>query len=481
MTTKTAITVIPGDGVGMEVVTAAMRVMEAANASVEWEICDAGKKVFERGIATGVPQETLVSLSRTHVALKGPLETPIGYGGKSANVTLRKMFETYGNLRPVKELPGVITPFSGRGIDLVVVRENVEDLYAGIEHMQTADVAQCLKLVSRKGCEKIVRLAFEVARAEGRKSVHCCTKANIMKMTEGLLKQVFEEISPEYPEIMPYQILVDNCAHQLVRRPEQFEVIVTTNMNGDILSDLTSGLVGGLGLAASSNIGSDIAIFEAVHGSAPDIAGKNIVNPIAIILSSVLMLNHIGQTEVANAIEHAVFCTLERGIMTSDLAPQGNGVGTKEFTEAVVKNLGIRSIRWSTREAKPIQLTPAHSPVVTKKTSEYQIIGADIFIESGLEPQELGSGLEALITEEPLRLKMMSNRGTKVYPTTSIEPDCVDHYRCRFVFKAGIEGDESMILKLLQTIGIKYRWMHVELLRYFDGKKGYTLAQGEEE
>ena len=263
------VTLIPGDGVGPEITKATCQILEAAGAAIEWEVCEAGSVVFKKGLSTGAPKETIDSIQRNRVALKGPLETPVGYGEKSANVTLRKLFETYGNIRPVKEMPGVITPYLGRGIDLVIVRENIEDLYAGIEHSQTPNVAQCLKLISRQGCEKIARLAFEFAKSENRKKVHCATKANIMKLTEGLLKRTFEEVAKDYPDIESHHIIVDNCAHQLVKKPEQFDVIVMTNMNGDILSDLSSALVGGLGFAPSGNIGDHCAIFEAVHGSAP--------------------------------------------------------------------------------------------------------------------------------------------------------------------------------------------------------------------
>src|SRR5918912_1607369 len=287
---KTLVTVIPGDGIGPECVRSAQRIVEASGADLEWEERLAGAEVFRQGLPSGVPPETIESIARTRVVLKGPLETPVGYGEKSANVTLRKLFETYANVRPVRELPGVRTPHSGRGIDLVVVRENVEDLYAGIEHMQTPGVAEALKLISRKGCEKIVRFAFELARAEGRDTVHCATKANIMKLSEGLLKRTFEEIAPEYPDIQANHIIVDNCAHQLVKRPEQFDVIVTTNMNGDILSDESSALIGGLGFAPSANIGTDVAIFEAVHGSAPKYAGKDVINPTAVIGAAGLVL-----------------------------------------------------------------------------------------------------------------------------------------------------------------------------------------------
>ena len=334
------VTLIPGDGIGPEVVAAAQRIIEAAGARIEWEERQAGASVFLQGLATGVPEETIASIRKTRVVLKGPLETPVGFGEKSANVTLRKLFETYGNIRPARELPGIATPYSGRGVDLVIVRENVEDLYAGIEHMQTPGVAQCLKLISRKGCEKIVRLAFELARAEGRTLVHCATKSNIMKLTEGLLKRTFEEIAPEYPDIEAQHIIIDNCAHQLVKRPEQFDVIVTTNMNGDIISDLSSALVGGLGFAPSANLGADVAIFEAVHGSAPKYAGKNVINPTALVLSAVMMLRHLGEFDAAATIEEALLASLEQGKTTRDIAgDEGGALSTTAFTEAVCERL----------------------------------------------------------------------------------------------------------------------------------------------
>src|SRR5260221_10573742 len=234
----TPVTLMHGDGIGREVVAAAQRIVDASGAPIRWDERQAGAEVFKQGLPSGVPQETIDSISETRVVLKGPLETPVGFGEKSANVTLRKLFETYANIRPIREFPGVQTPYSGRDIDLVIVRENVEDLYAGIEYMQTPNAAECLKLITRRGCEKIIRYAFELARAENRKMVHCATKANIMKLTEGLMKKVFEEVAKEYSDIESYHIIVDNCAHQLVRFPERFDVIVTTNMNGDILSDL---------------------------------------------------------------------------------------------------------------------------------------------------------------------------------------------------------------------------------------------------
>jgi len=473
------VTLIPGDGVGPEVVASARRLIEAAGVAIAWEERAAGASVFRQGVPSGVPPETIAAIAETRVVLKGPLETPVGFGEKSANVTLRKLFETYANVRPVRELPGVPTPFSGRGVDLVVVRENVEDLYAGIEHMQTPGVAQCLKLISHKGCEKIVRFAFELARAEGRERVHCATKSNIMKLTEGLLQRVFFEIAPEYPEIAAEHIIVDNCAHQLVKRPEQFDVIVTTNLNGDILSDLASGLVGGLGFAPSANVGDGVAIFEAVHGSAPKHAGKDVINPTAMILSAVLMLRHLGEFRAATAIEEATLLTLADGVSTRDVAGEA-GVSTTAFTEAVVANLGRASERAPRRAYRPVKLPVVSPSPVAVVPAERRVVGVDVFVESALSAAALGEELERLAAGSPLRLKMISNRGTKLYPATGAMTDTVDHWRCRFLGRDGGAVDDAALLDLVGRVGAELRWMHVEKLQEFDGEDGYTRAQGED-
>lgn len=473
------VTAIHGDGIGREVIGAAQRIIEAAGVKLAWEEREAGAEVFRRGLATGVPQETIDSIQETRVVLKGPLETPVGYGEKSANVTLRKLFETYGNIRPVRELPGVPTPFTGRNIDLVVVRENVEDLYAGIEHQQTPSVAQCLKIMSRKGCEKVVRLAFEVARAEGRRSVHCATKANIMKLTEGLLKRTFEEVAQEYPDIQARHILVDNCAHQLVRAPEQFEVIVTSNMNGDILSDLTSGLIGGLGFAPGANIGQDVAIFEAVHGTAPTIAGKDLANPTAVLLSAVMMLRHLDEHVAAQQVEEALLVALEKGYYTTDVRAEGS-VGTRRFAEAVIACLGERPKQWKVREHRQLQLPQVPAERMEVVPQQRRVRGVDIFVESKLQPGPLGRSLEELCGPTVLKLKMISNRGTRVYPETGTPTDCVDHYRCRFVLKEQGDLTDAQLMDLLQRVAAQHRWMHVEKLQELDGKLAYTLAQGED-
>jgi isocitrate dehydrogenase len=474
------VTVIAGDGIGPEVTAATRKIIDATGVKIAWEEHEAGAEVFKRGLPSGVPPETIASIRETRVALKGPLETPIGFGEKSANVTLRKLFETYANLRPVRELPGVKTPFTGRGIDLVVVRENVEDLYAGIEHMQTPGVAQCLKLMSKKGCERIVRVAFEVAVAEGRKRVHCATKANIMKLTEGLLKRTFEEVAKEYPQIDAQHIIIDNCAHQLARFPEQFEVIVTSNMNGDILSDLTSGLVGGLGFAPGANLGDEVAIFEAVHGSAPKYAGKNVINPSAVLLSGTMMLRHLDEFAAAQAIENALIVTLEQGIYTRDVLQQGS-VSTTAFTDAVIGNLGKRSEKWSTRDYKALQIKALDAARDYVRPARRRTLGADIFVEAPIAPDALGASLEALAEGSPLRLKMISNRGTKVYPSMGGTTDCVDHWRCRFVLRDDAGSlEDAALLGLLAKVAAKHRWMHVEKLEELDGALGFTRAQGED-
>ncbi len=477
---KKRVTLIEGDGIGPEVIGAARRVLDAAGAPLAWEVREAGARVFKAGLSTGVPEDTLTSIRETRVALKGPLETPVGYGEKSANVTLRKLFETYANVRPIRELPGVPTPFSGKGVDLVVVRENVEDLYAGIEHMQTPGVAQCLKLMSKKGCERIVRLAFEVAVAEGRRSVHCATKANIMKLTEGLMKRTFEEVAREYPAIQAHHVIVDNCAHQLVRNPEAFEVIVTSNMNGDILSDLTSGLVGGLGFAPGANLGDGVAIFEAVHGSAPNIAGKDVANPTAVLMSATLMLRHLDEFALAQAVENALVVTLEQGVCTQDVARDG-AVSTRAFADRVIANLGRRPEKWRTRDHRQLQVKPLEPRRDYVRPKVRTWTGVDIFLESALSPEELGPKVEALVEGWPLRLKMISNRGTRVYPLSGAATGCVDHWRCRFLLREGAAPlDDALVLALLAKIGVEHRWMHVEKLESHDGVAGYTKAQGEE-
>jgi len=482
------VTLIPGDGVGPEITAATRRVIEATGVAIEWEEAIAGEAVFRAGDSSGVPQETADSIAHTGVALKGPLATPVGFGEKSANVTLRKLFETYANLRPARQIPGVPTRYDGEGIDFIVVRENIEDLYAGVEYMDSRDVAVAMKIISRRGSEKIIRYAFELARREGRKKVTCATKSNILKLSEGLFQRVFEEMVPEYPEIEPQHLIIDNVAHQMVKDPAQFDVIVTTNLAGDIISDLASGLVGGLGFAASGNFGDTAAIFEAVHGSAPKYAGKNVINPSALILSSVLMLKHLGEAEAAQKIEDAVFVTLEEGhSVTLDVARQAGNVeastSTSGFADSIIENLGrAPSIRYPVKSDGAPAVAPDPKPRWDARPAivgTTELVGVDIFTEHDADAATTGQALEAVAGPD-FKLQFVSARGTLVYPATNSNIDTVGWWRCRFVAAAdGVAVTDSAILALIERVGAVMPWMHIQKLRLFEGEEGFTRAQGQ--
>ncbi len=474
----TKVTAIAGDGIGPEVMRATQQILAAAGARLAWEDAMAGAEAFKKGISSGAPQDTLDSIARNGVALKGPLETPVGYGEKSANVTLRKIFEMYGNIRPVRELPGIRTPFTGRGIDFVVVRENVEDVYAGVEHMQTPGVAQTLKLITEVGCERIVRLAAALAVAEGRKKVTVSTKANIMKFTEGMMKRVGEAVLKDYPSLTHEHMIVDNCAHQMVIRPEQFDVTVMTNMNGDILSDLAAGLVGGLGVAPSANLGDQVAMFEAVHGSAPQIAGKGLANPTALLLSAVMMLRHIGDFATAAKVEHALYVTLEEGQdLTGDIAPAGQGGSTGAYVDRVIANLGRLSDNVPQREYRPIAMTTWPAVTWYRAATTRELVGVDIFVESERDPRAIGITLRAATEGSAFALDMISSRGAQVWPDLGGNTFLVDHFRARFLFKEPPKGDAvAEITDLLTRIGRQHRWMHIEKLQRFDGADAYSKA-----
>ena len=331
---KHRITLIPGDGIGPEVTGAAQKVLEAAGAKIEWETVEAGNNAIEK-YGTPLPDAVLESVRRNKVALKGPVTTPIGKGFASVNVTLRKQLNLYANVRPVSSKFGISERFLH--VDMVIVRENTEDVYSGLEQDIAPGVAQCLKIITRDASERIARFAFDYASKHGRKKVHAVHKANIMKKSDGLFLNSCREIAGNYPEIEYREIIVDNCAMQMVMRPEQFDVLVLTNLYGDIISDLGSGLVGGLGLVPGANYGKDIAVFEAVHGSAPDIAGKNMANPLAVILSAEQMMRYLGEDAVANRIKHAVIVLLtEEEHLTPDMGGQST---TTELTEALMREV----------------------------------------------------------------------------------------------------------------------------------------------
>jgi isocitrate dehydrogenase len=479
---KTPITVAHGDGIGPEIMNATLHIIQEAGARIDIEEIEIGEKVYLRGLSAGIENESWESLRRTKVFLKAPITTPQGGGFKSLNVTTRKALGLYANIRPcVAYHPYVDTKHPK--MNLVIVRENEEDLYAGIEHQQTDEVIQCLKLISRPGCEKIVRYAFDYAKAYGRKKVTCFTKDNIMKLTDGLFHKVFEEIGEEYPEIEKEHWIVDIGAAKMADTPELFDVIVLPNLYGDILSDVAAQIAGSVGLAGSANIGDHCAMFEAIHGSAPRRAGQNLANPSGLLLGAVQMLQHIQQNDVAERVHNAWLRTLEDGVHTYDIFAEGvskEKVGTKEFAQAVVKRLGQ-----SPEKLTPVKYTGTNHTVSTSKPKVHapmkkDLLGVDVFLHwrEG-SPDDLGNILTQL-TGDALTLKMISNRGTKVWPDGMAETFCTDHWRCRFLGKDGATISHKQVIDLLQRVADKgLDFIKTEHLVAFDGQKAYSMGQGE--
>lgn len=484
MSEKTPITVAHGDGIGPEIMDATLLILREAGARITTEAIEIGEKVYLSGNTAGIAPSAWESLRRTRVFLKAPITTPQGGGFKSLNVTTRKTLGLYANVRPcIAYHPFVRTLHPG--MDVVIVRENEEDLYAGIEHRQTEDVMQCLKLITRPGCERIVRYAFEYARRNGRKKVTCFTKDNIMKLTDGLFHKVFDEIAAEYPDIANEHWIVDIGAAKLADTPEAFDVIVLPNLYGDILSDVAAQIAGSVGLAGSANIGARCAMFEAIHGSAPRRAGQNLANPSGLLLGSVMMLVHIGQLDVAERVHNGWLRTIEDGVHTYDIFTEGvsaEKVGTKEFARAVVARLGkspekLKAARYASAPGQKAASRPAKKRTPAKK----ETVGVDVFLDwtSG-SPEELGEKLRAL-GGDGVRLAMISNRGVKVWPEGVPETLCSDHWRCRFVGDSGSGPlTHAQIVRLLERVAAAgFDFIKTENLCTFDGERGYSLAQGE--
>jgi isocitrate dehydrogenase len=478
---KTTITVSYGDGIGPEIMKATLRILEAAGALLDIEEISVGEQVYRSGISTGISEEAWDSIRKNKLFLKGPITTPQGGGYKSLNVTLRKTLGLFANVRPCKSYyPFIYTRHPD--MDVVVVRENEEDLYAGIEHQQTQEVVQCLKLITRPGCERIIRYAFEFARSQGRKKVTCLSKDNIMKQTDGLFHKVFEEIAPQYPDIKSEHLIVDIGAALVADTPERFDVVVMPNLYGDIVSDITGQISGSVGLGGSANIGSTCAMFEAIHGSAPDLAGKDIANPSGLIQAAVMMLNHIGQFDVAGKVQNAWLKTLEDGIHTADIHRKNRSkklVGTQEFAQAVIDNLGKQPEYLSPIDHsgfEPVQL-PEYQ---RKKKAEKLLKGVDVFVDwRGKDPDDLAIKLQML--ENPvLKLNMITNRGVKVWPGGFEETFCTDHWRCRYVGTEGVQIRKEDIIEILQkAVFSKVDIIKTENLYEFDGVRGYSLGQGQ--
>lgn len=474
------VTVAKGDGIGPEIMDACVRVLDASGAKISWEEIEIGEKLYLSGVSSGIRPESWSSLRRTKVFYKAPITTPQGGGVKSLNVTVRKTFGLFANIRPCFSLaPFVDTRFPN--MDVVIIRENEEDLYAGIEHRQTADVYQCLKLITRPGTERIVRYAFEFARKNGRKKVSCFTKDNIMKLTDGLFHKIFDEIAAEYPDIQNEHWIVDIGSAKLADNPEQFDVVVLPNLYGDILSDVAAEIAGSVGLAGSANIGQDLAMFEAIHGSAPRRAGQNVANPSGLLMGGVMMLQHLGEAEAAERVRMAWLKTIEDGVHTYDIHDEATSkqkVGTKEFADAIIARMGETPVRLAQRGRGGAW--PSLPVLKERPKPKKELLGVDIFLDwSAGSAQQLGEAISA-VAVEPFKLAMITNRGVKVYPDGAPETFCVDHWRCRFMLANGIKGSAPLTAELMMRIAqAGFDVVKTEGLYTFDGEPGFSLGQGQ--
>ncbi|MBD3167608.1 NADP-dependent isocitrate dehydrogenase [bacterium] len=484
MAEATPISMARGDGIGPEIMDVTLEILEAAGADLDIEEIEIGEKVYKAGHTAGITEQAWDSLRRTKVFLKAPITTPRGGGYKSLNVTVRKTLGLFANVRPcVSYYPFIETHHPH--MDVVIIRENEEDLYAGIEHRQTRQVTQCLKLITRPGSEKIIRYAFAYARRNNRKRITAMVKDNIMKITDGMFVRLFHEIAEEYPDIEADTMIVDIGAARLADTPDRFDVIVTPNLYGDILSDIAAQVSGSIGLGPSANIGEKVSMFEAIHGSAPDIAGQNIANPSGLILAAVMMLRHIGQGDVAERIHNAWLVTIEEGIHKHDIYREGvsrERVGTKQFGRAVIGHLGKTPKILPGRDYSKSAGSAFKMPERTRREPEQKdLVGVDVFIDDpDTTPDELAGRLLQHVQSETLRLKMITNRGVKVWPEGMPETFSTDHWRCRFQQPEGRTVTHKDILEILsncEEAGIDF--IKTEGLYTFNGEPGYSLGQGQ--
>ena len=481
------IAVAKGDGIGPEIMEAVLSIFDANQVPLEYEVVEMGKWVFDKGYSNGMTKEAQETIENLGILFKGPMETPKGKGVKSVNVTARKTWNTYANKRVFQTLHGVDTVFSKANIpiDLTIVRENIEDTYGGIEHMLTHDVALSRRFITRPGSLQVIKYAFEMAKKKGTKRITCGHKANIMKLTDGLFLECFYEVAKEYPELKADDVIVDDLCMKLVTRPDLFDVVVLTNLQGDIVSDLCAGLVGGLGFAPSANIGDHISIFEAVHGTAPDIAGKNIANPTALLLSGISMLRHLGLMENAAIIENALLYTLESGVHTGDFGDKNiPALNTTEFAETIVKNFGqvprvnAKPILPNMPKTTTLFRLEKNAMMISKEMEDEQIVGVDMFIESAEQPNliaqkcELHGGLK-------FKLVNISNRGTQVWPTGSVYTNLVNQYNVRFESLDGKPLNQQDISGLYVSLSGDFKICSTELLNSWENQRAYSLAQGQ--
>lgn len=483
----TKIAVANGDGIGPEIMDAVLTIFKAAQLPLEFVFVDMGKWVFDKGYSNGMTPEAQQVIESLGILFKGPMETPKGKGVKSVNVTARKTWNTYANKRTFQTLHGVDTVFSKAGIpiDITIVRENIEDTYGGIEHMLTHDVALSRRFITRPGSEQVIRYAFEMAKKKGARRISCGHKANIMKLTDGLFLEVFYEVAKEYPELNADDVIVDDLCMKLVSRPDLFDVVVLTNLQGDIVSDLCAGLVGGLGFAPSANIGDHISIFEAVHGTAPDIAGKNIANPTALLLSGFGMIRHLGLMESATMMENALLYTLESGVHTGDFGDRSTkSLSTTEFAQAIINNFGKKPAHNPKPFIADQPPTPTHfklekNPMLeSMEHGHVSIVGVDMFIESNLQPTVIA---EKCLhhTADLFKLVTISNRGTQVWPKGSSFTNLVNQYSARFESVGDVPVTQVDILELYKRLSEDFKICSTELLNMWGDKKAYSLAQGQ--
>lgn len=479
----TPITVAYGDGIGPEIMEAVLKILAEARVPLNIDTIEVGQKFYEKGVTTGIPPAAWDSIRRTKVLLKAPITTPQGGGYKSLNVTMRKALGLYANVRPCVSFHPFIKSMHAN-MNLVIIRENEEDLYAGIEYRQTQDTFQSVKIITRSASERIMRYAFEYAVANGRKKVTCMSKDNIMKLTDGAFHDMFNKVAKEYPQIENEHYIIDIGSARIASKPHVFDVIVTENLYGDIISDIAAEVSGSVGLAGSANIGANYAMFEAIHGSAPDIAGKGIANPSGLLHGAIMMLSHLSMAEHASKIHNAWLKTIEDGIHTGDIFNDMSKrkVGTNDFAKAVIDNLGeepstYRVAKYSARKegAKPIHA------VMAPETEKRELVGLDLFVHwMGTDINALGSMLDALSTPT-LALTMISCKGLKVWPDIVTEMDVTDRYRARFIPKE--KGalvtlrDVSDLLSKASDKDIDF--LKIETLYTFDGKNGFSSSQGE--
>jgi isocitrate dehydrogenase len=475
---KVPITVARGDGIGPEIMGATLKILEAAGVEIEIHEVEIGEKVYLKGHPTGIEDATWETIRNTKAFLKAPITTPQGGGFKSLNVTIRTTLGLYANVRPcVSYFPFVATKHPV--MDVVIVRENEEDLYSGIEYRQSPEVCESIKLISQPGSEKIIRYAFEYATMNHRKKVTCFVKDNIMKLSDGLFHQVFDQVAKEYPHIESDHWIVDIGAAKLADTPEAFDVIVMPNLYGDILSDVGAQIAGSVGLVGSANIGDHGAMFEAIHGSAPRRAGQNVANPSALILASVLMLIHINQSKYAGVIHNSWLKTLEDGIHTYDIFKEGvskKKVGTQEFAEAVIQRLGetpkeLKAVSYEDKNGKK-------KPFVRQKIqTKRELVGVDVYLYS---PDSLEDFVKKITADTFTngKIEMISNRGARVYPDGMAETFCIDQWRVRFFPKKG-GCTHGEIVELLRELSHKdYEVIKTEYLYLFDGNPGYSSPKG---